>query len=631
METQTETTAMKLNQYEWNPALDILGKGAFAEVFRAKDHKGNNVALKIYKEAIITGSTGGSSSGKYTLEREYEKGKLLSHTNVIRYLDFDYIKYLDAMQREAKYPVLIMEYADEGSLSGWLKSTTTPTVEESLKIIRGILNGLTYLHEQGIIHRDLKPANILFRKDRLGNKVVKISDFGISRDLLEDNTGRPSATAGVGTVDYMAPEQLLKKTYGLNGEISSRTDLWAVGVILYKMLSGKMPFGDADQSYENTHDEIINKESDYSKIPAKYQPVIKACLQKYASARPADAHAVIDLLDAAQKKQPEHDTTLDDKERTQIKPDPFKDKRKVVPVPPKPSSVGKYIVIAAAVILVIVLVVKFGMGPRSVTDKVFKDSDSLEYTYTGVVNKDGRPDGIGKAIYNKTKLSVSGAFKNGDATGVDTLIYNTNDKYIGDVFNGRRNGQGTYYSASNEIYKGGWISDKRNGEGFDTLANGDKYHGNFSDGKRDGQGTFVSHTGETYQGNWKNDLKSGKGTWITDNGDKYAGDFNIGLPNGRDTVTFSNGDIYIGDVVFKNITGEGTKYFKRNDKFKGDMYTGGFIGGNFYGHGVYTWHNGASYDGQWKNNLRDGAGGTYTDESGIKYDQNWQNGKQVTN
>ena len=73
---------MKLNQYEWDPENDVIGNGAFAEVFRAKDNNGHLVALKIYREAIAKGSTGGSFQGKYTLEQEYKKGGLLAHTNV---------------------------------------------------------------------------------------------------------------------------------------------------------------------------------------------------------------------------------------------------------------------------------------------------------------------------------------------------------------------------------------------------------------------------------------------------------------------------------------------------------------------------------------------------------------------
>src|ERR1700761_8161169 len=136
METLIKSKAMKLNQYEWDPENDVIGHGAFAEVFRAKDNNGHYAALKIYREAIVKGSTGGAFQSKYTLEEEYKKGELLAHTNVIRYINLDYIVHVDSMQRTVSYPVLVMEYADAGNLSDWLKSTTTPTEAEAIRTIR---------------------------------------------------------------------------------------------------------------------------------------------------------------------------------------------------------------------------------------------------------------------------------------------------------------------------------------------------------------------------------------------------------------------------------------------------------------------------------------------------------------
>ena len=114
----------------------------------------------------------------------------------------------------------------------------------------------------------------------------------------------------------MAPEQLLKKTYGLNGEVSNRTDLWAAGVMLYRMLTGKMPFGEENKDYENIHSEIISKEPDYGKVPAKYELVIKACLQKHASARPADANSVLRMLEDASEEVIRKYHYPDDNQRT---------------------------------------------------------------------------------------------------------------------------------------------------------------------------------------------------------------------------------------------------------------------------------------------------------------------------
>src|ERR1700761_6955513 len=193
---------MQLNQYKWNSEDDFLGRGTFAEVFRAHTDKGGLlVALKIATEATLEtgGSFGnpGSIRNKYRLEDEYAKGKDLSHTHIIRYWDLEYLTHTDHMNRKSKNAVLIMEYADKGSLEQKLSAGRLPE-ETALQIALEILSGLTYLHGQKIIHRDLKPANILFKTSKLGTEVVKLTDFGISRDLLSPpNADAPSSTAGV--------------------------------------------------------------------------------------------------------------------------------------------------------------------------------------------------------------------------------------------------------------------------------------------------------------------------------------------------------------------------------------------------------------------------------------------------
>lgn len=618
METLAKTignNVMKLNQYEWDPALDILGKGAFAEVFRARDYKGNTTALKIYTQALADGSTGGSSHGKYTLEKEYEKGKLLSHTNVIRYLDFEYIKYTDALQRSARYPVLIMEYADQGSLSGWLKSTTPPSAEDSLKIIRGILNGLTYLHEQGIIHRDLKPANILFKTDRLGNKVVKISDFGISRDLLEDNTESTSTTTGVGTVEYMAPEQLLKNTYGLNGQITNRTDIWAIGVIFYRLLSGKMPFGDLHKGYERTCDEIINKEPDYSNIPAEYQPVIRACLQKHASNRPASAQSVAAILDK-----------VNDDGGTKILPPPN-------PLPPglvpaKRVFIAKYISVAGAVVLVAGLVVKLFFGDRTVTNMRFKNQNGLPYFYSGPV-KDSIPNGIGTAIFDDS-TTYTGEFKNGikDSTGKET--YKDRATYSGTFSNDNRDGKGTYTDkATGESYDGYWKDGLRDGRGDETYPGGSKYSGKWKNGVREGFGVYTSPLGETYTGEWKNGLKDGHGVWKqSTNGDKYCGTFLNGQPNGYDTLFYANKDVFLGNFTSGTYS-YGTRFYHTDRAGQWDKYVGEFSNEMPNGQGIMNYHDGSKYDGQWKDGQYNGLG-ILTYKNGSGYKANWSNGAVVS-
>ena len=289
---------MKLNQYTWDPEKDLIAEGAFAEVFKALDTntQGRVVALKIYKEAVAKGTSGNSNQKKYSLEEEFRKIDGLSHTNIISYYGQSYIDHKDAMGRSSSYPVIVMEYAQLGTLSDFLK--TKPSGEVTGKLIRGIIQGVGYLHSEGIIHRDLKPGNVLVTQNRRGEPVARITDFGISRDLLADQeTLERSLTTGIGTPHYMAPEQFFKKTFGLNQEISERTDFWALGVIIYRLFTNRLPFGHGVQDYEQVRDEIVNANPDLSALPAKAKAVVMHCLRKHAERRPENIGQLLDIYE----------------------------------------------------------------------------------------------------------------------------------------------------------------------------------------------------------------------------------------------------------------------------------------------------------------------------------------------
>ena len=287
---------MKLNQYEWDPVIDLIAEGAFAEVFRAMDTNTTNryVALKIYKEAVSKGSSVNSGHKKYSLEKEFQNVDGLSHSNIISYFGLDYIKHVDAMGRSSSYAVLIMEYANEGTLTDLMR--TDPDNKLINKIIYDILQGVRYLHSEGIIHRDLKPGNILITRTRKGVPIAKITDFGISRDTFSDNTILQSMTEGVGTPHYMAPEQIYKKKFGLNGELSNRTDIWALGVIIYRILTNTLPFGHNSKDFDYVREAIVNESPDYANIPSNYLAFLKACFKKEASERPNSIDELIPLL-----------------------------------------------------------------------------------------------------------------------------------------------------------------------------------------------------------------------------------------------------------------------------------------------------------------------------------------------
>lgn len=128
--------------------------------------------------------------------------------------------------------VIVSEYAPGGSLQGWLQKHggRAPSIEAAIEMATEILSGLEYLHEQRIIHRDLKPDNILLQRD-----TPRLADFGIARVFKTDSHSKNLS----GTFAYMAPE-------AFDGKRNEQTDVWSVGVILYRMLAGHLPYSQED-------------------------------------------------------------------------------------------------------------------------------------------------------------------------------------------------------------------------------------------------------------------------------------------------------------------------------------------------------------------------------------------------
>jgi len=378
---------MKLSHYEWDPEKDLIAEGGFAEVFKAKDMNTANrwVALKIYKEAVSRGTTGSTGQKKYSLEQEFAKIDGLSHTNIITFYGLEYIEHKDAMGRTASYPVLIMEYAGEGTLKELsVKQLSDQDLEE---IIVSILKATSYLHSQGVIHRDLKPGNVLFSKDRNGKLVAKITDFGISKDVLGDKTIEQSFTEGVGTPHYMAPEQFFKKKFGLNGEVSERTDIWAIGIIVYQLLTGKRPFGQGMKDYELIRDEITQKEVDLTTIPEKYKTIITRCLEKEAGKRASSAN---ELLKSLEPDVYDEDLTI------------IPGQGPVINDPPTPEVKPKKNLLTYAIVSILLLAIGFGGFKLYEKNKVSELLNKAWNHYKKGEHKDAY------ALYNQASTYNSG-------------------------------------------------------------------------------------------------------------------------------------------------------------------------------------------------------------------------------
>jgi serine/threonine protein kinase len=201
--------------------LEQLGEGGMATVYKAYDTRlERDVAIKVIRSDLF-----GSAVMERMLKRFNREAKSLaklSYPNIVKVLDYG--GYQGA-------PYLVMEYLPGGTLkeklSGGLMSW-----QESLRLLTPIARVLNYIHANKIIHRDIKPSNILITQT--GEPML--SDFGIAKVLEDETTTELTASgAGIGTPEYMAPEQGM-------GQTDERSDIYALGVVLYQMITGRVPF-----------------------------------------------------------------------------------------------------------------------------------------------------------------------------------------------------------------------------------------------------------------------------------------------------------------------------------------------------------------------------------------------------
>lgn len=191
-----------------------LGRGAFGVVWLA-ERRGKLATTQVALKFSLD-----EQPDLEEISRESHLwAQLGKHPNILPIIEADI--YED-------YVVVVSEYAPDGSLDQWLKKHggSAPSIQEALRIMSGILSGLEHLHSRHIIHRDLKPANIL-----LEGNTPRLADFGLARMLKA--TAKTSNIAGTPT--YMSPESF-------DGERTMQTDIWALGVILYQLLMGSLPF-----------------------------------------------------------------------------------------------------------------------------------------------------------------------------------------------------------------------------------------------------------------------------------------------------------------------------------------------------------------------------------------------------
>jgi serine/threonine protein kinase len=255
--------------------LELIGRGAMGVVYKAIDvNLDRPVAVK-----VMSAESRGDPDFVERFRQEARLQAALHHPNVA--LLFDYFVHDGA-------PVAVMEFIDGESLEQLIRRRGAIPAHEAIPMFKQALRGVAAAHRAGIIHRDLKPSNLMVTRD----DVVKVMDFGIAK--RQGVTGATKASTSIGSPLYMAPEQILGRA------VDCRTDVYALGITLYELLSGYRPFnarGKSEYLVLNAH---VN---DLPEPPTVYrfgipQPVVDAVMRSLAKEPEARFQNAEDFMNA---------------------------------------------------------------------------------------------------------------------------------------------------------------------------------------------------------------------------------------------------------------------------------------------------------------------------------------------
>ena len=249
--------------------IDKVGSGGMADVYKAKDHRLNRfVAIKVLRQEY---SSDAKFVAKFRAEAQSVAG--LSHPNIVNVYDVD---------EDENYNYIVMELVEGITLKKFIEKKGKLDVNEAVGIAVQIAQGMEAAHDNHIIHRDIKPQNIIISKEGK----VKVTDFGIAKAA----TSNTITSNAMGSVHYISPEQ------ARGGYSDEKSDIYSLGVTMYEMLSGNVPFeGDSTVAVALSHiqEEAVPLHELDPEIPMSLSKIVRKCMQKKPELRYLNAAALI--------------------------------------------------------------------------------------------------------------------------------------------------------------------------------------------------------------------------------------------------------------------------------------------------------------------------------------------------
>ncbi|MDD2375722.1 MAG: protein kinase, partial [Eubacteriales bacterium] len=257
--------------------LKPLGHGGMAHVYLAEDREtGGQVAVKVMKDDLTD-----DPEFIKRFDTEARSASSLDHPNIVKILGY-------GQDQDLRY--IVQEYVEGNTLKELIQQRGSLDWQLAVPLAIQIGLALEHAHKRGVVHRDIKPQNILITSDL----IAKVTDFGIARAT---NANTITLTSGVafGSVHYFSPEQ------ARGGIVSEKSDIYSLGILLFEMLTGKLPFdGETSVAVAIKHlQELPPPPSSYqAELPPALDQIVLKCIQKSPESRYQDARELVDELDA---------------------------------------------------------------------------------------------------------------------------------------------------------------------------------------------------------------------------------------------------------------------------------------------------------------------------------------------